>query len=71
MKKKDLVELHYITHIANVKSIIEKGILSHNLAHSNGIKHYNVFLLNIGPIPTPSLNYRKQQQNVLKLSSLK
>ena len=32
MKREDIIELHYITDIANILSIIEDGILSHNLA---------------------------------------
>jgi hypothetical protein len=32
MERKDLNELHYITHIANVASILSYGILSHNRA---------------------------------------
>jgi hypothetical protein len=30
MNRADIAELHYITHVANVPSIIERGILSHN-----------------------------------------
>lgn len=32
MKRHELTELHYITPIANVSSILERGLLSHNLA---------------------------------------
>lgn len=32
MNREDIIELHYITAIANVPSILQHGILSHTLA---------------------------------------
>ena len=40
MERKDLTELHYITHIGNVPSILQLGIVSHNRAES--LKHVSV-----------------------------
>ena len=40
MRREDLAELHYITPIANVPSILQEGILSHEL--SEGIPHHSV-----------------------------
>lgn len=40
MKREDLAELHYITPIVNVPSILQEGILSHEL--SEGIPHHSV-----------------------------
>ena len=34
MKRRDLTELHYITHVRNVPSIMERGIVSHRRAAS-------------------------------------
>ena len=45
MEKSNLKELHYITHIDNVASIMEKGILSHN--RTKTIKHKTVSMKNI------------------------
>jgi hypothetical protein len=40
MERHELQELHYITHIDNVQSILEHGILSH--AHVSRLKHRSV-----------------------------
>ncbi|HUB99422.1 MAG TPA: DUF4433 domain-containing protein [Solirubrobacterales bacterium] len=40
MRREDLQELHYITHVGNVPSICERGILSHRRA--GAIKHISV-----------------------------
>ena len=40
MKREDLTELHYITHIRNVPSIMERGVVSHRRAAS--LKHRSV-----------------------------
>lgn len=39
MKKSDIKELQYITHIANLSSILEKGILSHKLVEQIPHEH--------------------------------
>lgn len=36
MRREELEELHYITHVANVPSICERGILSHRRARTIG-----------------------------------
>lgn len=40
MKRDELLELHYITHMGNVPSILRYGILSHNRA--NGMQHLSI-----------------------------
>ncbi len=45
MNRRDLSELHYITPIVNVPSIVEHGILSHKLADS--MDHVNVSLQDV------------------------
>lgn len=40
MKRSELTELHYITPIANVPSILRQGILSHNRAKR--VQHQSV-----------------------------
>ncbi|MDY6909565.1 MAG: DarT ssDNA thymidine ADP-ribosyltransferase family protein [Thermodesulfobacteriota bacterium] len=42
MERHELTELHYITPIANVPSILEKGILSHNRAKR--VEHQSVVM---------------------------
>lgn len=45
MNRADLVELHYITPIANLTSIMQHGIVSHRLAE--GIRHASVAMTEI------------------------
>ena len=45
MKLSDFSELHYITHISNMPSIMKNGILSHNLA--GRVKHKSVAMQDI------------------------
>ena len=40
MNRRDIIELHYITPIANVPSILERGILAHNRAER--LRHHSV-----------------------------
>ncbi len=40
MERSDLAELHYITPLANVRSILERGILSH--VRAEGVGHVSV-----------------------------
>lgn len=50
MKRDELEELHYITSISNVPSIISKGILSHNL--SSKLSHNSVAMAEIQEVRT-------------------
>ena len=42
MNRSDITELHYITHINNVPSIIQRGILSRNKAMRDRIKNHDI-----------------------------
>lgn len=50
MKRSDVKELHYITAIANLPSILQHGILSHTLA--NQLAHHSVAMPEIQQIRT-------------------
>jgi hypothetical protein len=45
MNRSDITELHYISPIENIPSILKHGILSHNRAKK--INHYSVAMLEI------------------------
>lgn len=42
MNRSDITELHYITHINNVPSIIQMGILSRNKARHDKINNHDI-----------------------------
>jgi O-acetyl-ADP-ribose deacetylase (regulator of RNase III) len=50
MKIKDIQELYYITSVEHVPSILEKGILSHNSAHSQNLVKEDFSMSNVQDI---------------------
>ncbi len=42
MEKPDLIELQYIANTANIVSIMENGILSHNIVKVKGLSHNSI-----------------------------
>jgi hypothetical protein len=47
MTRDEVKELHYITHIDNVASILRHGILSHNEVKRRGLQHVSVAMAEI------------------------
>lgn len=42
MNRSDINELHFITHIGNVPSIMRSGIVSRNKAERDGIDNHDI-----------------------------